>query len=191
MELRAVDKTDVSTAREVDRLVSEAPRRDHEATRSASRRHDSVEFPNDVHADLQGTPLLALDQKLLVAVLRRSGQNEIDSSVGATSARFRDLIALQSKTLANEHLELLPAHSIEDAGGLALRNIEDEVLPAPAPPGRRCGTREAQHRQNELADGCKAPPHRLSDHRPDLARLNRGGHLLRRYAMKNYVAKNG
>ena len=123
--------------------------------------------------------MLALNEKLLAAVVARFREHEIDATIGATTTGFDNMVALQPEALAHEHLEFAPAHAIECVGRLALRHVGDEVLPCPASPGRHPGAAEAEDWNDVLADAGQRLPKGLRDHRANLARLGGGDHLLR------------
>src|SRR5205085_6117949 len=142
--------------------------------RSASGGHHTIEFAHDVHANLEGTPLLALDKERLAARLSRFRQYEINAPIRTATSRFDYLVALQAKSFTHEHLELAPAHSIERAGYAALRDIDDELLPGPSSPCRHPGAEQTGDRHDELSDASERLPNCLSGHCASLPQIGGG-----------------
>ena len=82
MELRAVQEPNVPALRKGLSVVAERARGHDEASRSASSRHEPIELTDHVDANLEGLPLLALDQEFLVA----SAQYQVYATIWASAS---------------------------------------------------------------------------------------------------------
>jgi hypothetical protein len=169
-------------------LAQNRPEGHHESARGAACGHHAVQLAHHVDADLQGAPLLALNQEHLAAVLARPAQHDVHTTVGAAPACFHNLVALQAKALADQELELAPAHAIERVARLALRDVGNETPAHLAAPCRQAGSCQADDRQDVLAGAGKPLPQRLRDHGP-LPGLGGDGQRRCRKRMKQQVAQ--
>ena len=112
IELGAIHQLHVSSFGKRHRIGRECPRCNDESAGRALGRHHAIELADDVYADLEGLPLLALNEEFLIAL----AQNKIDTTVRASPAEFRHAVALEAKRLADQQLELSPRHSVEGFG---------------------------------------------------------------------------
>jgi DNA-binding transcriptional LysR family regulator len=125
-QLGPVYQGDVASIREIDGLCGESPRRHDKPAGGAPRGHVAIQLPHHIRADLEGAPLLALNEEFLVAIPARFLQHQIDAAIGAATAGLYQLVALQPKPFADEQLELVPRHSVECIRGLARHDVGDE-----------------------------------------------------------------
>lgn len=124
MQLRAVDQLDVSASRKCRRFVSESARGHNHTACGPVRSHQTVKLADNIDADLERSPLLALNEELLHAL----HEHKIDSPVCPATVALRNAIALEPKAFTDELLELLPAHAVEHVCRTALGHVSDESL---------------------------------------------------------------
>ena len=87
------------------------------------RGHHAVDLSNRLNADVEGFPLLALDEEFLASL----AQHQIDAAIGAIASQFGDLKALQPERFTHQHLEFTPADAVEDVAVTARGRPRHEV----------------------------------------------------------------
>src|SRR4051794_32811395 len=91
----AIDEGHISAARELDGLLGEAARCHDESARGAFGGPHAIQLAPHGDAHLEGAPLFALHEELLVPVLAVFAQDKIDTTVWTAAAAFHHLVTLQ------------------------------------------------------------------------------------------------
>ena len=85
MKSGSIQQLHVPPTGKCSRFLRESARRHNETTSSPARSHDAIKLTDNVHADAERLPLLALNQKLLAALAK----HQVNATIRAAVTVFR------------------------------------------------------------------------------------------------------
>ncbi|MDT4842021.1 hypothetical protein FQZ97_759010 [compost metagenome] len=163
-ECRSIDELEVAAAGERGGLLREAPGGHYEAACCAVRGHHAIELPYCRDADLEGFPLLALNEGLLSGL----GENQIHATIGSATTDLLDRIPASPESFTNQQFELLPRYVLQRVGTAARGDRVEQGASPPTTHRRHDRAEETDHRQQILTYRGQALPDSRRGQLPDL-----------------------